>query len=148
MRFASAQTGAAMYTGGTLLTSGTVTASGGIATYIWNSSDFPNATTAQITYYVYAILNPDLGAGCQPFQEIQIVVNPLPSFTLAQTNVTCFGNGNGKITTTTTSGTSPFTYSIDDGVTFPNATGIFDNLVPATYKIAVKDNNGCVKKCN
>ncbi len=148
MRFASAQTGAAMYTGGTLLTNGTVTASGGIATYVWNSSDFPNAGTTPTTYYVYAILNPDLGAGCQPFQEIQIVVNPLPSFTLAQTNVSCFGDGNGKITTTTTSGTAPFTYSINDGTTFPNTTGIFDNLVPATYKIAVKDNNGCIKKCN
>ena len=148
MRFASAQTGAAMYTGGTLLTGGTVTASGGIATYIWNSSDFINAGTTPITYYVYAILNPDLGAACQPFQEIQIVVNPLPSFTLVQTNVTCFGNGNGTITATTTSGTSPFTYSKDDGANFLNTTGVFDNLTPATYKIAVKDNNGCMKKCN
>ena len=148
IRFTSAQTGAAMYTGGTLLTSGTVTASGGVATYIWNSADFPNAGTTQITYYVYAILNPDLGVACQPFQEVQVRVNPLPSFTLAQTNVTCFSNGNGTITTTTTSGTSPFTYSKDDGANFLNTTGIFDNLVPATYKIAVKDTNGCVKKCN
>ena len=146
MRFANAQTGAAMYTGGTLLA--TVTASGGVATYTWSSADFLNTGTTQIIYYVYAILNPDLGAGCQPFQEIQIVVNPLPSFTLAQTNISCFGSGNGIITTTTTSGTAPFTYSINDGTTFPNTTGIFDNLVPATYKIAVKDNNGCVKKCN
>ena len=148
MRFASAQTGAAMYTGGTLLTNGTVTASGGVATYVWNSSDFPNAGTTPIIYYVYAILNPDLGTGCQPFQEIQIVVNPLPTFTLAQSNVTCFGNGNGTITTTTTSGTSPFIYSKDDGGTFSNTTGVFNSLTPATYKIAVKDNNGCVRKCN
>ena len=148
IRFTSAQTGAAMYTGGTLLTSGTVTASGGVATYVWNSADFPNAGTTQIIYYVYAILNPDLGAACQPFQEIQVRVNPLPSFTLSQTNISCFGDGNGTITTTTTSGTSPFTYSKDDGGTFSNTTGVFNSLTPATYKVAVKDTNGCVKKCN
>ena len=49
------------------------------ATYTWNSVDFPNATNSPITYYVYAILNPDLGANCRPIQEIQITVNPLPN---------------------------------------------------------------------
>ena len=146
VKFTTAQAGTAMYTGGTALV--TVTPSSGVATYTWNSADFPNATFAPITYYVYAILDVVAGASCQPFQEIQVTVNPLPSFTLAQTNVTCNGAANGKITTTTISGTTPFTYSKDDGATFPNTDGIFDNLTPATYKIAVKDANGCVKKCN
>lgn len=48
------------------------------ATYTWNSTDFPNATTAPITYYVYAILNPDLGVACRPVQEIQVIVNANP----------------------------------------------------------------------
>jgi trimeric autotransporter adhesin len=49
------------------------------ATYTWNGTDFPNATSSPITYYVYAILNPDLGATCRPVQEIQITVNPKPT---------------------------------------------------------------------
>ena len=118
------------------------------ATYTWNSADFPNAGTTQIIYYVYAILDVAVSAACQPVQEIKITVNPLPSFTLAQTNVTCNGVANGTIIVTTTGGTALFTYSKDDGATFPNTDGIFGNLTPATYKIAVKDANGCVKKCN
>ncbi|MEO0040899.1 MAG: hypothetical protein RL329_347, partial [Bacteroidota bacterium] len=60
------------------------------ATYTWNSADFPNATNAPITYYVYAILNPDLGAACRPIQEIAITVNPKPTIpTLAAPTNSC-----------------------------------------------------------
>ena len=148
VRFTSAQTGTNMYTGGMTLTNGTVTPSGGTATYIWTNSDFPNTGTSPIIYYVYALLNPDQGTGCQPAQEVQITVNPLPSFTLVQTNVTCHGAANGKITVVATGGAMPFTYSKDDGATFPSADDTFKDLPPSTYKIAIKDNNGCVKKCN
>jgi SdrD B-like domain/SprB repeat len=70
------------------------------------------------------------------------------AFTLATSHVTCNGNNDGTITITTTSGTAPFSYSIDDGATFSNTSGIFNNLAPNTYKPAVKDANGCIKKCN
>ncbi len=125
----------------------TVTPSGTVnpytATYTWNSVDFATAGT----YYVYAILANDASGDCRPVQEIKVEVNPLPTFTLASNNVTCFGNSNGNITITTTSGTAPFIHSIDDGITFPNTTGVFNNLSPNTYKSAVKDANGCIKKC-
>ena len=59
VRFTTAQTGNAMYSGGTQIGSD-VTPSGASnpfgAAYTFNTSDFPNATTAPITYYVYAIL--------------------------------------------------------------------------------------------
>ena len=145
--FNTPKTGTAMYTGGTSL--GMVTGNGARAT-LGIAATFPtNTTSAPIVYYVYTIVNPTPpNAGCQVSQEIKVTVNPLPSFTLAQTNVTCNGAVNGKITVTTTGGATPFTYSKDDGATFSNTNGIFDNLAPATYKVAVKDPNGCVKKCN
>ena len=77
-----------------------------------------------------------------------ITVYENPNFSLAQTNISCMGAADGVITITTTSGKSPFTYSINDGATFPNNSGVFNNLGPNTYKLAVKDANGCVRKCN
>lgn len=124
---------------GTILSALPTTSTNGV-TGTWSPA-LNNTTTTTYTF------TPTTGF-CAATTTLTITVNPLPSFSLAQTNVTCFGSGNGKITTTTTSGTAPFTYSINDGATFPNTTGIFDNLVPATYKIAVKDTNGCVRKCN
>ena len=46
------------------------------ATYSFNTNDFPNTTDQVVTYYVYAILNPDLGATCRPLQEIAVKVFP------------------------------------------------------------------------
>jgi gliding motility-associated-like protein len=57
------------------------------------------------------------------------------------TNTTC-GNSNGSINATAVNGTAPFQYSID-GVNF-QATGLFNNLVAATYTITLKDFNGLV----
>jgi hypothetical protein len=68
-------------------------------------------------------------------------------FTLANSNVTCNGLSNGQITVTTTSGTAPFMYSKDAGVTYQTS-NVFTGLVPAVYPVWVKDVNGCVKACN
>jgi hypothetical protein len=120
------------------------------ATYTWNSTDFPNVGTTPLTYYVYAILAS--GGSCQPVQEIKVVVNPLPTFAVESTNVNCYGAADGTLTIKSVTGTSPFQYSKDDGATFdvaiPATTKLYNNLTPAPYKPAVKDANGCVKKCN
>jgi SdrD B-like domain/SprB repeat len=68
-------------------------------------------------------------------------------FSLAQTNVTCNGKANGSISVSASNGATPYQYSKDDGVTFQSS-NVFSNLSPSTYRIWVKDNLGCVKKCN
>ena len=99
VRFTTAQTGNAMYSGGTQIGSD-VTPSGASnpfgAGYTFNTSDFPNATTAPITYYVYAILaTAPADPTCRPYQEIQVVVNPLPTATAASLTLceTMLGGG-------------------------------------------------------
>ncbi|MFY7883216.1 MAG: hypothetical protein ACOVOV_00075, partial [Dolichospermum sp.] len=77
-------------------TIGTVTPIGAsapyTATYTWSSADFPNATASPITYYVYAIANPDPGTTCRPVQEIRVVVNPLPTLAaITGTTTVCRG---------------------------------------------------------
>ncbi|MEY4904761.1 MAG: hypothetical protein RLZZ292_2576, partial [Bacteroidota bacterium] len=135
--------------GGTLLTTVVPTGASSpyTATYTFAATDFPNTGTTPKIYYVYAIVSNDLDATCRPVKEFKVTVNPLPTFSLVFTDVTCYGNADGTITLSTLTGTAPFTYSNDNGVTFPSTTGIFTGLLPANYIPAVKDANGCVKKC-
>jgi hypothetical protein len=73
------------------------------------------------------------------------------TFTVSSTDVVCYGANDGTIILNITSGTPPYEYSIDDGLTFgastPSTIKTYSNLVPSMYKPAVRDANGCVKKC-
>ncbi|MEY4904329.1 MAG: hypothetical protein RLZZ292_2144, partial [Bacteroidota bacterium] len=119
-----------------------------LATYTFLTTDFPNTGTTVKYYYVYAILTNDVSGTCRPMQEIKITVNPLPTFISAATDLTCYGSNDGTLTINSTTGTAPFTYSKDDGVSFQSNGGSFTGLLPAFYQPAIKDANGCVKKCN
>ncbi len=102
VRFATAQTGNAMYTGGTAIASNVAPASG-TATYAFNTADFPNTGTSVLTYYVYGIMaSPSSDPTCRPFQEIQVVVNPKPTATNASITEceNALGSGEGDFTLT------------------------------------------------
>lgn len=63
--------------------------------------------------------------------------------TVNHTDATCAGLNDGTITVSAVSGgTAPYTYSDDNGVTFQPANN-FSSLAPNTYKVVVKDFNGC-----
>ena len=124
---------------GTTLTALPTTSSNGIIG-TWS----PALNNTMTTTYTFT---PSIGQNAA-ISTMTITVYAEPSFTLAQTNVTCGGSANGTITVTPTGGQSPFEFSKDDAATFPNINGIFSNLGPGTYKIAIKDANGCIKKCN
>ncbi len=118
-RYTSAQTGNAMYTGGTTI--GTVTPAGGsnpyTATYTFSTSDFPNATTSPITYYVYAIMaTPSADPTCRPYQEIEVLVNPKPTATAASQEV-CENTLGGAQGTFTLSGMNPTVLGGQTGMT-------------------------------
>jgi len=72
-----------------------------------------------------------------------ISINPAVVFSAIGTNVSCNGFGNASIAVTVTTGTSPYTYSINGGSTFPYAASPITSLVPNTYNVMVKDHNGC-----
>jgi hypothetical protein len=129
-----------------------------VATYNYNPADFPNTTGSILTYYVYAILNPDMGATCRPVQEM--IVNVLPKNTgivwvdtnndgihdidetqsIANVPVTaywddCAGN-TGIVTTTTNSEGYYFLNNIPDGakvrVEFDLPTGTYVQGIAGT----------------
>lgn len=83
--------------------------------------------------------------------SVLVNVNPTPTFTSAvNANITCFGGSDGKINITMTSANhSPYTFSVNDGISYDAAfTGSYPNFMitglPAgMYRIRVKDANGC-----
>jgi hypothetical protein len=108
----------------------------------------PAALTAASHSVIYTYTDAN---GCSGSDTKAVIVNALPSFTLASTNVTCNGAANGTITITVTGGATPYEYSKDDGATYTTAaaatTKAYTALAPALYKPTVRDTNGCVKKC-
>ena len=80
---------------------------------------------------------------------ISICTNPIASVT-NQTNITCNAANDGTITVTASGGTSPYTFSINNGSYTAGSSAdmnTFSGLAPNTpYQIKVKDSNGCISK--
>jgi hypothetical protein len=53
------------------------------------------------------------------------------------------GNEDGSITVTATGGTTPYTYSFDEGLTF-SGNNFSGPLFPDSYTVIVQDDNGCL----
>jgi len=81
-------------------------------------------------------------AGCTAFSSV-VLTQPAPlTASYVPQAVSCFGTCNGQVAITPNGGTSPYTYSIDNGTTIltnPLITG----LCAGTYSIQVVDDNGC-----
>jgi hypothetical protein len=121
--------------------------SGGAAPYqysIDNGTTFqPSNTFSSVAPGSYQVVAKDNG-GCTS-AAYAATINAGVSITAAtsSTNATCVGTTDGSITVTSvTGGTSPYTYSDDNGVTFQSS-NTFLNLASGNYQIIVQDNNGC-----
>lgn len=73
-----------------------------------------------------------------PCAGVNITVTPA----VTNTDPCIQPSNNGKIEVTA-SGSSGFSYSIDNGVTFQSS-GVFNSLANGTYAIVVKNANGCI----
>ena len=124
-----------------------------------NTVDIPGATST--TYTISAPTSADNGSYRAVFTNSQgsattsaatLTVYPSPvSSVNTQTNITCYGANDGTIIVSASGGTSPYTFSVDNGTNYLPATGsdlrLFTGLLPNTpYPIKVKDNNGCISK--
>lgn len=70
-----------------------------------------------------------------------IRANPL-SVSTSFADVTCNGGNDGSITVTTSGGSAPYQYSIDNCATF-QASNVFTGLTAGTYNVCVQDALGC-----
>jgi gliding motility-associated-like protein len=81
---------------------------------------------------------------------VQISEPAVLNATVASTNVTCFGTGDGTITISSpTGGSGSYGYSINGGTSWQGS-GNFSNLLPGTYNIRIRDavHTGCIIALN
>ncbi|MDD2675563.1 MAG: T9SS type B sorting domain-containing protein [Flavobacterium sp.] len=88
---------------------------------------------------------------CRFNSAIVEIVEPTTALSIdssVKTDVTCTGEGNGKIVITASGGTGKITYAISPNLnqTFEGSISgghVFDNLKPGSYDYIVQDENGC-----
>ena len=120
----------------------TIAGGGGIGpySYSWNNGQTtPTATGLSFNTYTATVTDQN---GCTSQQGITITQPPFLNASISSfQNVTCLGNSNGKINTSVSGGTSPYTHNWSNGDTTGNITG----LPPGTYKDTVRDSKGCTQ---
>ena len=101
-----------------------------------------NATATNVTQQTTFTLTSTFNVGGSPMcvSAAQTTFTPTPLTTIfTPTQPLCFNDCNGSVTTTPTSGTSPYTY-----VWTPSgSTQTISNLCPGTYNVTITDANGC-----
>jgi hypothetical protein len=118
----------------------TTTTAGGVGpyTYVWSDGLITTATRTGLVPGTYTVTVTDANGATA---ATTLVINqPLQLFiTAVKTDVTIFGGSNGTITTTTTGGVGPYTYSwANSSIATANRTG----LSAGTYTVTVTDHNG------
>lgn len=120
----------------------TINATGGIAplqysingTTLQSSNVFSNLAPGAYTVYVKD------SANCYATRTVTITKIPIPSVTAFTIAATC-NNSDGSIVVTGTSGTAPYTFSID-GIVYQSST-TFPGLPSGFYTVTIKDATGC-----
>jgi gliding motility-associated-like protein len=120
----------------------TLNASNGVAPYTYTLNAVTNSTGTftNLTAQTYTVVITD-ATGCTSNFNVPVTEPTQLSITTpAVTNLNCFGNNSGEISTTASGGTTPYTYNLNF---FTNTTGIFTGLSADTYILNVVDDNGC-----
>lgn len=120
--------------------SATVTATGTTGLlYSWTTNPPQSTATATgLAPGTYTCIVADSN-GCTGTQTVTVTQPQALSLNTSGVNVGCNGQSTGSASTTASGGTSPYTYSWNNGQLTANATG----LPIGTYTVVVTDANGC-----
>lgn len=128
----------------------TITITGGVLPYQYSINNgatyFPTGEFSNLAPGTYSVVGRDANGCIQHGGNINIYEPALLTITgeaiVDPTN--CPGDpGNGSITITASGGTTPRQFSIDGGLTYFSNGGIFAGLSVGTYRVVVRDANGC-----
>jgi hypothetical protein len=117
-----------------------ITVSGGTPgyTYYWNTPGTTSCVTGLFAG-IYAVIVTD-SKGCTVSGSWNLTQPALPLITdHTFSHISCYGNCNGSVTTTTAGGTPPYGYLWSNGA----STSGISNLCPDTYHLTVTDAHGC-----
>jgi len=92
---------------------------------------------------VYDVIVQDAN-GCQFTDQITLTDPPPFTFNFVGNNPSNCGANDGSFEIIATSGTAPYLYSIDGGVTQQVNNGFFNNLFSGLYNLVVEDADGCI----
>ncbi|MFM7080046.1 MAG: beta strand repeat-containing protein, partial [Bacteroidota bacterium] len=128
-------------------TNGTVSisASGGSGSYTFSNngglSYQPISNFNNLSAGTYTVMVMDAN-GCTASGSSNVASAPGPILSAVNfNNVNCYNGTNGSITVSSSNGTAPLSYSINQGL--PQASNAFNNLTAGTYNILISDANGC-----
>jgi hypothetical protein len=111
----------------------------GLVSYNWNPGGVLPAARTGLTSGTYAVTATDANlctvSGTTTITEPTAIVHPYTS-----TNINCFGNATGSITTNVSGGTPTYTYTWNPA-TASGATPT--GLASGTYYLTISDNNSC-----
>ncbi len=110
----------------------TVAATGGTAPYSGDTT-----YTAGAGSYTFPVTDAN---GCMDSTTIVITEPTAIALASSSTNITCFGANNGSVDLTTSGGTTPYTFSWNNGLF---TTEDISGLTPGTYTGVITDGNGC-----
>jgi len=120
----------------------TANLTGGTTPYIYSWNDGSSQVTSTATGLSagsYTVSTTD-NNGCAATAAIVITQPTVLGISTNQTNVSCYG-GAGTATANLTGGTTPYTYSWNDGGA--QATATATGLSAGSYTVSTIDNNGC-----
>ena len=110
----------------------------GTYTFAWGHTPDNTAVVSSLAGTTYEVTVTDEN-GCATFEQFQMIEPPLLSVSATTTPSSC-GLDNGAISTSSTGGTIPYTYSwSNDASPVPNP----DNLAGNTYTLTLTDDNSC-----
>jgi len=127
----------------------TVSASGGTPAYSYAVNGGPTQTNNVITglqtgYYVITTFDRN---GCFDTAGINVGTQYAVTLdTLATSDITCYGSGNGSLSVVLSGGIAPYQYSIN-GISFQSS-GSFTGLAAANYIVVGRDSKGCTQSLN
>ncbi|MBL4653023.1 MAG: gliding motility-associated C-terminal domain-containing protein [Flavobacteriales bacterium] len=116
-------------------------------TYTWYATESsatllftgPTYTTTVLTADTSYWAEVDIDGTDSPRSEVFVIVNPLPTITLTNTNASCDAVCDGTLSLTPGSGTTPYTYTWSNGPTTEDQSALCDG----TYTVTIVDDAGC-----
>ncbi|MEE2954021.1 MAG: gliding motility-associated C-terminal domain-containing protein [Bacteroidota bacterium] len=111
--------------------------------YVWNTNPTQTSTTIiNLMPGIYSVTATD-ALGCSISDSAEILPGLNPNLDVIVQNVSCFGANDGMMFTSASSGTPPYQFSANGGVTFVPPGTPFGPSGPASYFITVYDSLGC-----
>ena len=126
----------------------TLTPTGGTTpyTFTWDPVVSSTATASNLAAGTYSVSVDDVNGCPRDSVTVTLVIPPPIVPATVATNVTCFGDNDGTVTATITSGgASPytFTWDVSGTVTGTDSTSLNSVLAAGTYSVSVTDINNC-----